>query len=77
MVRGVWATPAAREEFSSSERGSCVEDYERRGPQYFAVDAGFALYEFFGDRRLLLAERRGLVSLMTEEEVEAERRSGK
>ena len=74
-MRGVWATPAAREEFSEEERAFCVADYEERGPQYFAVDSGFAKYGFAGGRVLVLAERRGLCTLMTEEEVEEERRN--
>ena len=76
MVRGVWATPTAREEFSSFERANCVENYEHYGPQLFVGGVGFAEYEFPGGRRLLLADRGGRVSLMTAEEVGAERRGG-
>ena len=74
MVKGVWATPAAREEFDSFERASCVENYEQCGPQLFVGGVGFAEYELSGGRRLILADRDGRVSLMTFEEVEAERR---
>ena len=76
VVKGVWATPAAQEEFNFFERAVAVEDYEQCGPQYFAGGAGFAIYELSGGRSLVLAERNGLVSLMTQAEVEAERRGG-
>jgi hypothetical protein len=70
-MRGVWPTPAAREEFRPSELEAAIDDYTERGPQYFAGEprAGFALYSFSGGRVLVLAERRGLLSLMTKEEL--------
>ena len=73
MIRGVWATSAAREEFSPSEREGVVHDYDQRGPQLFADGAGFAVYHFSGGRRLMVAEQEGRVSLMTCEEVQQER----
>ena len=33
VVKGVWATPAAREELTPPERASCVENYEQYEPQ--------------------------------------------
>jgi len=75
-MRGVWPTPAAREEFRPSELQAAMDDYSERGPQYFAGEprAGFAVYNFSGSRVLVLCERRGLVSLMTPDEVEEEQR---
>ena len=77
-MRGVWPTPAAREEFRPSELQAAMDDYSERGPQYFAGEprAGFAVYNFSGSRVLVLCERRGLVSLMTLDEVEEQRKSG-
>jgi hypothetical protein len=73
-MKGVWTTPAAREEFRRSELQAAMDDYTERGPQYFAGEprAGFAVYNFSGSRVLVLCERRGLVSLMTLDEVEVE-----
>jgi hypothetical protein len=69
-VRGVWATPAAREEFRPAELDSAVADYEVWGPQFVSGrgGVGFRYYEVSEGRVLLLAERRGLVTLMTLEE---------
>ncbi len=72
MICGVWATSAAREEFTASERDGVVDDYEQDGPQLFADGVGFAVYEFSGGRRLVVAEKSGRVSLITSEEVRAE-----
>ena len=74
VVKGVWATPAAREEFNPFERATAVEAYEQYGPQLFVGGVGFAVYGLPGSRRLLLTDRNGCVTLMTVEEVEAERR---
>ncbi len=71
-VRGVWATSAAREAFSPSERSGAVSAYEEHGPQYFADGAGFAVYHFPGGRSLMAAEREGRVSLFTLEEIHDE-----
>ena len=68
MVRGVWATSAAWEEFNPFERANCVENHEHYGPQLFAGGVGFAVFRFPRGRTLVLAERNGVVSLMTEEE---------
>jgi hypothetical protein len=70
-MRSVWPTPATREEFRPTELQAAIDDYTERGPQYFAGEprTGFALYNFSGGRVLVLAERRGLVSLMTTEEL--------
>jgi hypothetical protein len=70
-IRGVWASPEAREVFSVAEMNWAVEDYSERGLQHFAMDSGFAFYQF-GGRVLVLGERRGLVSLFTKREIEAE-----
>ncbi len=74
-VRGVWATPEARSEFSPSELDWCVKCYQERGAQRVVEGGAFAIYELSGGRELLLCERRGLVSLMTLEAVEAEARA--
>ena len=73
-MKGVWATPAAREKFTPTERGYAVEDYEEHGPQLFAGGAGFAYYHCSEGRTLVLAERDGRASLMTLEEVKEEQR---
>ena len=74
-MKGVWATSAAREEFTATERAYAVEDYEEHGPQLFARGAGFAYYHFSEGRTLVLAEKGGRVSLMTLEEVQEEQRN--
>lgn len=75
-IEGVWATPAAREEFTDSERQECLDDYAERGPQFVAAGGeGFAFYKFTDGRELLLADNHGKVSVMTQEEFrEAQRR---
>jgi hypothetical protein len=78
MVEGIWATPRAKEMFTpiemAIEMAYAVDDYEEHGPQHFAAGAGFAVYEFDGGRSLVLADKKGKVSLMTAEEVEEEQR---
>ena len=73
-VKGVWATEGARGAFPPSEMDWCVACYQERGAQQFVDGIAFAVYECSGGRELLLCERRGLVSLMTLEEVEADAR---
>jgi hypothetical protein len=66
---GVWATSAAREEFTEADWLGCIDDYSERGPQFVAAGGeGFAFYKFTDGRELLLVERRGKVSVMTQEE---------
>ena len=73
-VKAVWATSAAREEFTSTERADCVEDYEQNGPQLFVGGGGFAYYYFANGRTMVLAEKDGKVSLFTLEEIQEEPR---
>ena len=75
-IVGVWATPAAREEFTDSERQECVDDYAERGPQFVAGGGqGFAFYKFTDGRALLLADNHGKVSVITQEEYHEARRA--
>jgi hypothetical protein len=77
-IEGVWATLAASEAFSDSERQGCIDDYSELGPQYFTRGVGFAFYKFTDGRSLLLADKGGKVSVMTQEELaEAGRAVGK
>jgi hypothetical protein len=74
-IEGVWATPAARGEFSASERQECLADYGERGPQWVAAKGGvgFRYYIFPDGRCLVLVDNRGKVSVMTLEEMEEAR----
>jgi hypothetical protein len=76
-IEGVWATPAAREEFTASERQERLADYSERGPQWVAAEGGvgFRYYIFPDDRCLVLVDNHGKVSVMTLEEIEAARKA--
>jgi hypothetical protein len=66
-IRGVWATTATRETFSTANCSECVEDCIERGPQYLAAQARvrYAFYEYPDGAVLVVVVRDVLVSMMT------------
>ena len=69
-IEGVWATPVAEEEFSEAERRYCIGHYREHGPNKVIRGVGFAFYDFYDGRALVLVDNNGKVSVMTEGEIE-------